>query len=63
MALAEIISVQPKDPIHYLGHWLFKYRYNQETDQLQQIEIDALTQERNRIAREKWVIKEYFKYH
>ncbi|VEN50643.1 unnamed protein product [Callosobruchus maculatus] len=30
LALAEITAVQPKDPIHYLGHWLFKYRYNQE---------------------------------
>ncbi|CAH0550746.1 unnamed protein product [Brassicogethes aeneus] len=54
LALAEITAVQPRDPIHYLGHWLFKFRYNQELDETQQIEIDALTAERDRLAKERW---------
>lgn len=55
LALAEITAVQPRDPVHYLGHWLFKYRYNEEMTEKQSIEINELTQERNRIAQEKWV--------
>lgn len=55
LALAEITAVQPKDPIHYLGHWLFKYRYNQENEEIQKIEIGHLTEERNRLAAERWV--------
>ncbi|CAH1101457.1 unnamed protein product [Psylliodes chrysocephalus] len=54
LALAEITAVQPRDPVHYLGHWLFKYRYNEEMTEKQSIEINELTQERNRIAQEKW---------
>ncbi|CAH2012221.1 unnamed protein product [Acanthoscelides obtectus] len=54
LALAEITTVQPKDPIHYLGHWLFKYRYNQEMSDIQTIEINQLCEERDRIARERW---------
>nr|CAH7768244.1 unnamed protein product [Callosobruchus chinensis] len=54
LALAEITAVQPKDPIHYLGHWLFKYRYNQEMSEVQTIEINQLTEERDRLARERW---------
>ncbi|CAH1187072.1 unnamed protein product [Phyllotreta striolata] len=54
LALAEITAVQPRDPIHYLGHWLFKYRYNEEMTEKQTNEINELTNERNRIAQEKW---------
>lgn len=55
LALAEIVAKQPRDPIHYLGHWLFKYRYNQEIDQIEKEKIDELTEEREKIAKEKWV--------
>ncbi|KAG5865709.1 hypothetical protein JTB14_007172 [Gonioctena quinquepunctata] len=54
LALAEITAVQPQDPIHYLGHWLFKYLYNQEVNEVDKIKIDQLTQERTRVARETW---------
>lgn len=54
LALAEITAVQPKDPIHYLAHWLFKFRYNQETADAQRIELDQLKEERERIAQDKW---------
>ncbi|KAL3288977.1 hypothetical protein HHI36_003420 [Cryptolaemus montrouzieri] len=53
LALAEITSRQPRDPIHYLGHWLFKYRYNQELDITQKQEYEALMVERNRLLKEK----------
>lgn len=59
LALAEITKIQPKDPIHYLGHWLFKYRYNQEIDELQKEEIQELNMKRQQVARERWVNK-YF---
>lgn len=54
LALAEIAAVQPKDPIHYLGHWLFKYRYNQEASERQINEMQLLNLERTRIAEERW---------
>ncbi|XP_057657792.1 uncharacterized protein LOC130894814 isoform X2 [Diorhabda carinulata] len=54
LALAEITAVQPRDPIHYLGHWLFKYRYNEEIEEIKKIEINQLTEERERIAKERW---------
>ncbi|XP_074042256.1 uncharacterized protein [Leptinotarsa decemlineata] len=54
LALTEITAVQPRDPIHYLGHWLFKYLYNREVSDLERIEMDQLTEERTRLAREKW---------
>lgn len=53
LALAEITAKQPRDPIHYLGHWLFKYRYNQELDLAQKQEYDNLMAERNRMLRDK----------
>jgi hypothetical protein len=55
LALAEITAKQPRDPIHYLGHYLFKYRYNQELEEEQKQEIDELTQERKLLAQERWV--------
>ncbi|GLV40326.1 hypothetical protein CBL_04127 [Carabus blaptoides fortunei] len=54
LALAEITAVQPADPIHYLAHWLFKYRYNQEIDEVKKKEVEALIEERKRIAAIKW---------
>lgn len=54
-AMAEILMKQPQDPIHYLGHWLFKYRYNQEVEDATKQEIFELTAERARIAKERWV--------
>lgn len=56
MALAEITAVQPRDPIHYLGHWLFKFRYNQTMTEINDMELEALTNERDRLAKERWVI-------
>ncbi|XP_044745377.1 uncharacterized protein LOC123307222 [Coccinella septempunctata] len=53
LAIAEITAKQPRDPIHYLGHWLFKYRYNQELDVTQKQEYEALMLERNRLLKEK----------
>lgn len=55
LALAEITSVQPRDPIHYLGHWLFKYRYNQEINDVQKIELQQVNEGREKLAKEKWV--------
>lgn len=52
LALAEITAKQPRDPIHYLAHWLIKYRYNQEVDQMRKKEVDELTAERDRLAKE-----------
>ncbi|KAJ3638431.1 hypothetical protein MTP99_001795 [Tenebrio molitor] len=54
LALAEITAKQPRDPIHYLGHYLFKYRYNQELEEVQKQEIDELTRERKLLAEERW---------
>ncbi|CAG9817231.1 unnamed protein product [Phaedon cochleariae] len=54
LALAEISAVQPRDPIHYLGHWLFKYRYNEEVRDVQRIEVEQLTEARDKLAKEKW---------
>lgn len=55
LALAEICVKQPRDPIHYLGHWLFKYRYNQEIDDIKKKEVEELIAERERIRLETWV--------
>lgn len=55
LALAEITAVQPRDPIHYLGHWLFKYRYNQEISDIKKIELQQINDERETIAKQKWV--------
>ncbi|CAG9838486.1 unnamed protein product [Diabrotica balteata] len=54
LALAEITAIQPRDPIHYLGHWLFKYRYNEEVATIKHIEISQLTEERERLAKIRW---------
>ncbi|KAJ3649816.1 hypothetical protein Zmor_021536 [Zophobas morio] len=54
LALAEITAKQPRDPIHYLGHYLFKYRYNQELEEVRKREIDELTEERKVLAEERW---------
>ncbi|XP_031333325.1 lamin-A-like isoform X2 [Photinus pyralis] len=53
LALAEITAQQPRDPIHYLGHWLFKYRYNQEVSVTRKDELQELIQERERLESEK----------
>lgn len=55
LGLAEILTKHPRDPIHYLGHWLFKYRYNQELDVIKKQQVQELTDERERLAKEKWV--------
>lgn len=55
LALAEITAVQPRDPIHYLGHWLFKYRYNQELSDLKKNEIQQVLEERQAFAAKRWV--------
>lgn len=55
LALAEITTLQPRDPVHYLGHWLFKYRYNQQIDDVNKTEMDLLTDMRHKIAKERWV--------
>lgn len=57
LALAEITAKQPRDPIHYLAHWLIKYRYNQDLDIMQSKEVEELTAERTRIAQEALVSK------
>uniref|UniRef100_A0AAR5PAR7 Dynein regulatory complex protein 1/2 N-terminal domain-containing protein n=1 Tax=Dendroctonus ponderosae TaxID=77166 RepID=A0AAR5PAR7_DENPD len=54
LAIAEITTLQPRDPIHYLAHWLFKYRYNQQMEDINSIEIDILTEKRNKLAKERW---------
>ncbi|KAF7264978.1 hypothetical protein GWI33_021786 [Rhynchophorus ferrugineus] len=54
LALAEITAIQPRDPIHYLAHWLFKYRYNQQTETVNSMEFDILNEKRTQLAREKW---------
>jgi len=59
LALAEITAKQPRDPIHYLGHWLFKYRYNQETDDSRKQDIQELVNERDRLERAKLVSFEF----
>lgn len=56
LAMAEVLMKQPRDPIHYLGHWLFKYRYNQEVEDSAKQEISELVVERARVAKERWVI-------
>lgn len=61
LALAEITSVQPRDPIHYLGHWLFKYRYNQEVSDVKKIELQQINDERNKLAKERWVSSQYIR--
>ncbi|KAF5308189.1 hypothetical protein FQR65_LT06369 [Abscondita terminalis] len=53
LALAEVAMKKPRDPIHYLGHWLFKYRYNQEISQERKREIEELICERERLEKEK----------
>lgn len=55
LGLAEITAVQPTDPIHYLAHWLFKYRFNQEIEVVKQREYDLLMAERKRIEEERTV--------
>lgn len=55
LALAEITALQPRDPIHYLGHWLFKYRYNQEIGDMKRNEAQQLLTERQDLAAKKWV--------
>lgn len=60
LALAEITAVQPRDPIQYLGHWLFKYRYNQEVGDVKRIELQQLIDERQGIAAKKWVLNFYY---
>ncbi|XP_050305526.1 uncharacterized protein LOC126742780 isoform X2 [Anthonomus grandis grandis] len=54
LAIAEITAVQPRDPIHYLGHWLFKYRYNQQMEDVNSAEFEILNEKRNKIAKERW---------
>ncbi|KAL1513698.1 hypothetical protein ABEB36_003072 [Hypothenemus hampei] len=54
LALAEITALRPKDPIHYLGHWLFKYRYNQQQEDINNMEMDMLIEKRNQVNKERW---------
>ena len=55
LALAEICTKQPRNPIYYLAHWLFKYRYNQEVDETKKKQIEELVRERDRLREEKLV--------
>ena len=48
-ALVEIVMKQPEDPIHYLAHWLFKWRWNQELKQQKEMEVNELTVKRQEI--------------
>lgn len=52
LALAEVTTKKPRDPIHYLAHWLIKYRYNKEVQEAKEMEIEELCAERTRIAQE-----------
>lgn len=52
MGLAEIIAKKPHDPIHYLAHWLFTYRYNKDAMEIKKRELDELLMERERIQDE-----------
>ncbi|KAF2882976.1 hypothetical protein ILUMI_23204 [Ignelater luminosus] len=54
LALTEITTIQPRDPIHYLSHRLFKYRYNQEINITRQQEALQLINERKQLEQEKW---------
>ncbi|CAG9764584.1 unnamed protein product [Ceutorhynchus assimilis] len=53
-ALKEITSLQPRDPVHYLGHWLFNYRYNQQTEEVKKSEWNSLHEQRERLAKERY---------
>lgn len=50
LALAEIVAKRPSDPIHYLGHWLLKWRWNQEQKQCLEDKVHALIEDRKKIA-------------
>lgn len=52
IAMAEITAKQPRDPIHYLAHWLYKYRYNEEVNEVRKKELADLLEERERLAKE-----------
>nr|CAD7419447.1 unnamed protein product [Timema poppensis] len=49
LALAEVAMKCPTDPIHYLAHWLFKWRWNQEHKQDQEDRVKELTAERTKL--------------
>lgn len=46
LALAEIAAKKPSDPIHYLGHWLYRWRANQENRQKSAEFLEELNKER-----------------
>ncbi|XP_060517300.1 uncharacterized protein LOC132696475 isoform X2 [Cylas formicarius] len=54
LGLAEITALQPRDPIHYLGHWLFKYRYNQQMEDVNKKEFEILNEQRMKMGKERW---------
>lgn len=45
-ALLDIIAKRPTDPIHYLGHYLIRWRANGETKDKYEKEVEVLTAER-----------------
>nr|CAD7441511.1 unnamed protein product [Timema bartmani] len=49
LALAEVVMKCPTDPIPYLAHWLFKWRWNQEHKQDQEDRVKELTAERTKL--------------
>ena len=52
-ALAEICIRRPADPIEYLGHWLLRWRYNEELKRRDvQNALDVVRQKQWAIAQE-----------
>lgn len=52
-ALLEITSRRPTDPIHYLGHYLLKWRHNRENKEKYEHEIKSLMAEREAYVQKK----------
>ncbi|CAG9761680.1 unnamed protein product [Ceutorhynchus assimilis] len=53
LALHEVVTIQPSEPIHYLSHWLFKYRYNSQIENPNSEQYEYLNNKRNQLIEEK----------